>query len=110
MGILLAGIESTPLLGGAARGRVGGRSRNWPGVEVELSGFGRLLMFLGGVVFLVGAGIFLAGRLHFRIGPLLPGDIYVTRGNVTFFFPVVTSILLSILLTLLLNLLLLRRR
>ena len=67
-------------------------------------------MFLGGVVFLVGAGMFLAGRLNLRIGPLLPGDIYVRRGNVMFFFPIVTSILLSILLTVLLNLLLLRRR
>ena len=31
----------------------------------------------------------------------LPGDITVRRGNTTFYFPLVTSILLSILLTLL---------
>jgi hypothetical protein len=31
----------------------------------------------------------------------LPGDIIVRRGNFSFYFPVVTSIVLSILLTLL---------
>ena len=32
----------------------------------------------------------------------LPGDFYVRRGNVTFYFPLATSIVLSILLTLIL--------
>ena len=32
----------------------------------------------------------------------LPGDIYVRRGNFTFYFPLATSIVLSILLTLIL--------
>jgi hypothetical protein len=32
----------------------------------------------------------------------LPGDIAIKRGNFTFYFPIVTSIVLSILLTLLL--------
>ena len=34
----------------------------------------------------------------------LPGDISVRRGNFSFYFPVVTSIVLSIILTILLNL------
>ena len=33
----------------------------------------------------------------------LPGDIVIRRGNVSFYFPLVTSIVLSILLTLILS-------
>jgi hypothetical protein len=34
----------------------------------------------------------------------LPGDILIEKGNVSFFFPITTAILLSLLLTILLNL------
>ncbi len=34
----------------------------------------------------------------------LPGDIYVRRGNFTFYFPLATSILISIILTILFSL------
>ena len=57
---------------------------------------GKLLVYLGlgiaalGVLMLVGVPF---GRL--------PGDIYVKRGNFSFYFPLATSILLSIILTLL---------
>ena len=59
---------------------------------------GRLLVFLGlgitalGLLIMVGVPF---GRL--------PGDIMVRRGPVTFYFPVVTSIVLSIILTLILS-------
>ena len=56
---------------------------------------------------LVIAGIVLAGiGLLMMAGlPLgrLPGDIVIRRGGGTFYFPLVTSILLSIILTLLLS-------
>jgi hypothetical protein len=58
---------------------------------------GRTLIIIGLVVAAVGALISL-GVPFFR----LPGDIVVRRGNFTFAFPLVTSIILSILLTLLL--------
>ncbi len=69
----------------------------------DLSAAGKLLI-VGGLA-LAGLGLLLlvAGRI-----PLLgrlPGDVYVQRGNFTFYFPLVTSILLSVLLTLLLNVL-----
>jgi hypothetical protein len=60
---------------------------------------GRLLVLLGlgiaalGVLIIVGVPI---GRL--------PGDFYVRRGSVSFYFPLATSIILSILLTLLIAL------
>ena len=71
----------------------------------ELSSLGKL--FVGfGVVMIVLGGIFLllgnfAGKVPW-IGRL-PGDIYIQRGNWSFYFPLATSILLSIILTLILS-------
>jgi hypothetical protein len=61
-----------------------------------MGGLGRMLMLTGALVFVLGAALAFLGRT-----PLgrLPGDIVVERGNVTFYFPIVTSILLSLLLS-----------
>ena len=67
---------------------------------------GRLLVFLGGVTAVVGLLLLLAARIPW-LGRL-PGDVVVQRGPVTFYFPVVTSIVVSIVLTILLNLFLRR--
>ena len=40
----------------------------------------------------------------------LPGDVVIRKGNFTFFFPIVTSIILSILLTLIVSLFVSRNR
>ena len=58
---------------------------------------GRLLVFLG-------LGIAALGLLIMLGAPIgrLPGDIYVRRGNFSFYFPLATSIILSIILTLIL--------
>ncbi|MGE5391327.1 MAG: DUF2905 domain-containing protein [Deltaproteobacteria bacterium] len=59
---------------------------------------------------ITGGAILLALGLIFwalaKLGPnwQLPGDIMVRRGSFTFFFPLMTCILLSIILTILLNL------
>lgn len=58
-------------------------------------GFGVLMVFIGGLLMLAGKFTGL-GRL--------PGDILVQRGNFTFYFPVVTMVIISLVLTLLLNL------
>jgi DUF2905 family protein len=60
------------------------------------------MLILAGLIFLaLGALLLFADRLPFlRIGRL-PGDIVYRRGNFTFYFPWVTSILISVLLTLL---------
>ncbi len=53
------------------------------------------MLVLGGLI-LVGLGLLMmAGIPLFR----LPGDFTVRRGPVTFYFPLVTSILLSLLFT-----------
>jgi hypothetical protein len=56
---------------------------------------GRSLLFLGGFVVLVGAFFFFGGRLPFRLGRL-PGDIVHKGENTTFYFPIVTCIVLSV--------------
>jgi hypothetical protein len=62
---------------------------------------GRSLLFLGAFIILVGAFFFFGGKLPFRLGRL-PGDIVYKGQNTTFYFPIVTSIVLSIGLSLLL--------
>ena len=64
---------------------------------------GRLLIILGFIIVALGIVILLAGRLPF-IGHL-PGDILIRRGGGSFYFPIVTCLLLSIALTVVLNVL-----
>jgi len=60
---------------------------------------GRTLIALGILLVLAGVAVEFAPRLPFRIGRL-PGDIYVQRHNSTFYFPIVTCIVLSVVLSL----------
>jgi hypothetical protein len=59
-------------------------------------GLGRMLMWVGGALLALGAALTLLGRTP--IGRL-PGDIVVERGHFSFYFPIVTSILLSLILS-----------
>ena len=68
-----------------------------------LSDFGRVLLFVGIGVAILGAVLMLGGKIPW-LGRL-PGDIAYRKGNVSFYFPIVTSILLSVILTIVLNLL-----
>jgi len=65
------------------------------------SEFAKILITLGVVFIFLGLLLFAAGKLPF-LGRL-PGDIYIKKGNFSFYFPLVTSIILSIILTILLN-------
>ncbi|MDK2856477.1 MAG: hypothetical protein PWQ41_1484 [Bacillota bacterium] len=58
-------------------------------------------MGFGALLFIMGVVLTFSGRL-FNLGRL-PGDILIQRGNFTFYFPLVTSLILSLLLTLILN-------
>ena len=69
---------------------------------MELSGLGRMLIFLGLGLLAVGAVLVVVGRLGGI--PRLPGDILIRRGNFTFYFPLATSLLVSLILTLLFSL------
>jgi Protein of unknown function (DUF2905) len=61
--------------------------------------FGRMLIGLGLVVALLGGVLLLGARLPLRLGRL-PGDIAVTGRRGSFYFPIVTCLLLSAILTL----------
>ncbi len=63
---------------------------------------GRLLILLGGMILLLGVILTFVGRIPF-LGRL-PGDISFSRGNVQFYFPLVTGLLISLVVTILLNL------
>jgi len=54
----------------------------------------------------VGAALLLGGLMLWGVGQIpglgrLPGDIYLQRGGITFYFPLGTCILISVLLSLL---------
>ena len=68
----------------------------------EFNFMGRFLVITGLVLVAFGLLLLLAGKIP-HIGRL-PGDIYVRKGNFTFYFPLATCILLSLLFTLLANL------
>lgn len=64
--------------------------------KVNIEPFGRALIGIGIVIIIVGAFMMLGGK--FGIGRL-PGDIYINRGNFSFYFPLATSIIISIVLS-----------
>ena len=61
---------------------------------------GKILVLLGAVVLTVGLLLILLDRTNIPIGRL-PGDILYRGKHTTFYFPLVTSILVSVLLSLL---------
>jgi len=69
---------------------------------IGLGPLGRMLILLGVFIILIGV-LLLVGEKIPWIGRL-PGDIIIRKKNVTFYFPIVTSILISIILTLLFTL------
>jgi len=69
----------------------------WDGIARILIAGGLALLTLGGLALLFS-----------RTGWRLPGDIFIQRGNFSFFFPVVTCILLSLVLTIVVNIVLRR--
>jgi hypothetical protein len=62
---------------------------------------GKGLVFMGGLIVLVGLVVLLAGKFNLPLGRL-PGDIAwrSKSGNTSVYFPIVTSLLVSILLSL----------
>jgi len=61
---------------------------------------------LGKTILIIGLVLVVAGAILWKTGGLgglgrLPGDIFVRKGNATFYFPIVTCIIVSVVLTLL---------
>ena len=62
--------------------------------------FGKVLVFVGILLVVVGLAFIYGDRIPFLRFGRLPGDIVYRRGNFTFYFPLITSVVLSLLLTL----------
>lgn len=59
---------------------------------------GRLLITAGLLLVAAGVLVLLLGRLPIKLGRL-PGDIYIQGKNSTFYFPIVTCLLISVVLS-----------
>ncbi|WP_245686815.1 DUF2905 domain-containing protein [Tenuibacillus multivorans] len=57
-----------------------------------MPGFGKIIIFTGVVLIIIGLAWNFIGKL--------PGDITFKKGNTTIYFPIVTSIVISIILSL----------
>jgi hypothetical protein len=66
-----------------------------------MAGLGRMLIFAGVVLLVIGVAVVLLGRTNLPIGRL-PGDILYRGKRTTFYFPLATSILLSVVLSIVL--------
>lgn len=62
-----------------------------------MNDFAKTLIFFGVILIAAGLAFGLLGKTGLG---RLPGDLYVRKGNFTFYFPLTTSIVLSLLLTL----------
>lgn len=61
---------------------------------------GRILLLLGALLAIIGAVLYFGGQLPFRLGKL-PGDIVHRGEHTTFYFPIVTCLVLSLAVSLL---------
>jgi hypothetical protein len=69
---------------------------------VTMAPLGKALIVAGLLLVVLGAAVwgFGSGRLAGPFPGRLPGDVYVRRGNFSFYFPLTTSIVISIVLSL----------
>ena len=69
---------------------------------MSLAQMGKMLMGIGALLVLIGAGMILLGKIP-GLGKL-PGDIFIKGEHGSFYFPIVSCIILSVLLNNILNL------
>jgi len=72
---------------------------------MDLTSIGKLILYIGAGLLVLGGLILLAVKLNLPLGHL-PGDIRIETETFTCVFPLATSLLASVLLTVVLNLLL----
>lgn len=69
-----------------------------------MEGIGKILLIVGGAIVILGLILIFAEHVPF-LGKL-PGDIVIKRDGFSFYFPIVTFLILSILLTIIINVIL----
>ena len=67
----------------------------------SMADFGKILILFGVVLLVAGIALVVLGRTNLPLGRL-PGDIVYRGKNTTFYFPLVTSLLLSVVLSIVL--------
>ena len=68
---------------------------------MDLVGLGKILLIFGGVIIVV--GLLLVFSQHIPFLGKLPGDIFFKKDNFSFYFPIVTFLIISIVLTIIIN-------
>ena len=68
---------------------------------MDFSSIGRMIITVGVVLIIIGLAISFADKIG--LGKL-PGDIVVKKGSFSFYFPIVTCIVISVVLSILANL------
>jgi len=66
-----------------------------------VEGTGKILLIVGGVIIVL--GLLLVFGQHIPFLGKLPGDILIKKDGFTFYFPVVTLLIVSILLTIIIS-------
>jgi len=75
---------------------------------MDLTTVSKYLIYSGVFMLMAGSILYFLSKLGIGLGRL-PGDIMIQRENVSFYFPLATSIIISIVLTLILNIVVRRR-
>ena len=69
-----------------------------------MEGMGKILLIIGGVIVIL--GLILIFSQHIPFLGKLPGDILVKKDGFSFYFPIVTFLILSVLITIIVNVIL----
>lgn len=69
-----------------------------------MEGIGKILLIVGGIIVIL--GLILVFSQHIPFLGKLPGDIFVKRDGFSFYFPIVTFLILSLLISIIVNVIL----
>jgi hypothetical protein len=67
----------------------------------NMEGLGKILLIVGGTIVVLGLLLVFSGHIPF-LGKL-PGDLFIKKDGFSFYFPIVTLLILSILITIIVN-------
>ena len=69
-----------------------------------MEGLGKILLIVGGIIVVLGLIFIFSPHIPF-LGKL-PGDIMIKKNGASFYFPIVTMLIISILITIIVNVIL----
>ncbi len=69
-----------------------------------MEGIGKLLLIVGGITIVI--GLILMFSQHIPFLGKLPGDIIIKKDDGTFYFPIVSFLIISVILTIIVNVIL----